>query len=395
MVRPTLVLLAAGMMALWPGRGISQEDGTPVVLGTYRTLSSEILGEDRTLQVSLPRGYEESNLGYPVIYLLYSDRVEGYFAQAVNDLYHMGMDRMPPAILVGIPNTQRYRDLLPWARRPEATEEGHADRFLRFLKEELIPFVESEYRTKPFRVLVGPQAAAVFGAYALLESPETFQAFILNDPCSIDSEERSLCRDVLEFAATPGAGGIFFAVSHDAQDARRDGRFLEDLRIGLEARAQEGFRWRIELTVNWPFFLAPVEIRAALLDLFQAYPFPAVEAVRGLQEVRNHYEDLSREYGFTVDPSDLVLSQVSDQLVAGGEYQAALEVLHYLVDVHPYSLDGPWRLANLHRVMGDTATAIRYYRECLERDPTMTPARQWLELLGKRENCPAGETVLR
>ena len=67
-----------------------------------------------------------------------------------------------------------------------------------------------------------------------------------------------------------------------------------------------------------------------------------------------------------------------------GEYQEALGVLNRLVEIYPSSLDGPWHLANLHRVMGDTATAIRYYEECLRRDPNMTPARDWLERLGGR-----------
>ena len=52
-----------------------------------------------------------------------------------------------------------------------------------------------------------------------------------------------------------------------------------------------------------------------------------------------------------------------------------------LVDIHPDSLDGPWQLANLHRIMGDTAAAIRYCEECLRRDPNMTPARDWLKRL--------------
>jgi len=398
MERPVSVFLMATLLALSPNAGTSQEDGSPIVLGVYRTLHSEILGEDRILQVSLPRGYEESDLGYPVIYLFYSDWVEGYFAQAVNDLYHLGLDRMPPSILVGVRNTQRYRDLLPWAQSPDGSEEGHADRFLRFLKEEMIPFVEAEFRTKPFRIMVGPQAAAVFGAYALLESPETFRAFILNDPCRIDSEERSLCREVLEFAATPAARGIYFAVSHDAQDNRWDDRFLEELRSGLENRPQGGLRWRMELTEDWPFLLAPMEIRASLMELFDDYPYPGLDSAGGLGDVRNHYDSLSRQYGFIVDPPNLVLSQVSDQLVARGEPEAALEVLHHLVELHPYSLDGPWRLANLHRVMGDTATALRYYRECLERDPNMTPARQWVERLGggggSRSNLGCGERTL-
>jgi hypothetical protein len=162
-------ILGSGILALLllqPASVTAQTDGDPIVVGTYRVLHSRILEEDRVLQVHLPRDYESETVAYPVVFVFYSDWVEGYFTQLVNDLYHLSMDRMPRTILVGVRNTQRYRDLLPWARLGGQPEEGRADRFLQFVREELIPFVEREYRTKPFRVLVGPQAAAVFGIYA-------------------------------------------------------------------------------------------------------------------------------------------------------------------------------------------------------------------------------------
>jgi len=166
----------------------------------------------------------------------------------VNDLYHLSMNRMPPVILVGIPNTQRYRDLLPWPRSEDRPGEGHATRFLEALHKEIFPFVEAEYRTQPYRIMVGPQAAAVFGVYTLLESPQTFQAFILNDPCRFDSAERSLCRELAAFAATPEARGKYFAVSHDAADDRWDTQMLEALVAKFEDSAVDGFRWRVEST---------------------------------------------------------------------------------------------------------------------------------------------------
>ena len=356
-----------------------QADGEPIALGHYRVLHSEVLGEDRILQLHLPRGYDTEGRSYPVLYLLYSDWVEGYFAQAVNDLYHLSIDRMPPLILVGVPNTQRYRDLFPWSTQDGRG--GEAGRFLTFLQEELFPFVEAQYRAKSYRILVGPQAAAVFGAYALLEAPEAFQAFVLNDPCRLDSLERALCPDLVAFAATPGAAGKYFAVSHDAKDDRWDMGRLEELRAGLREEAVEGFRWRISTDPAWPFFLAPVEMREALLDLFVDYPFKGLANGQGWPDIEAHYDGLSRKYGFEVDPPNLVLSQAADLLVERGDHGSALEVLNRLVEIHPSSLDGPWRMANLHRVMGDTATAIRYYEECLRRDPNITPAREWLERL--------------
>ncbi len=390
LLRPALrrasavAVLAAALLPLLPTSAFAQADGDPIALGTYRVLHSRILGEDRVLQIHLPVGYESTEAAYPVLYLFYSDWVEGYFAQLVNDLHHLSMDRIPPLILVGVPNTQRYRDLLPWPRSEGRSAEGQGDRFLQALRTEIIPFVDAEYRTKPYRIMVGPQAAAVFGVYTLLESPETFQAFILNDPCRFDSPGRSLCRELVVFAATAVARGKYFAVSHDAADDRWDREMLQSLAAGLEENAVDGFRWRIEWETDWPFFLAPVAGRSALMDLFRDYPFPSVDDVTGWADIRSHYEGLSRSLGFTVDPPSLILSQSSARLAEQGEHEAALEVLHHLVEIHPSSLDGPWQLANLYRVMGDTVTAIRYYEECLRRDPNITPARDWLQRLRGR-----------
>jgi hypothetical protein len=365
---------------LSPFPASAQADGNPVTLGTYRTLHSEILDEERTLQVFLPRGYEESELDYPVVYLFYSDLVEVYYARAVSVLSVLSLDLMPRAILVGVANTDRYRDLLPTASADGWG--GGADRFLRFVREELFPFVDTEYRTKDYRIMIGPQAAAVFGVYALLEDPDLFQAFILNDPCRPDGEGRSLCDDLAEFASTPAAEGVFLSVAHGRNDPRLAESRLASLPSQLSRRARDGFRWRIAVDPSWELFLPPVQLQDGLLELFQGYRFPPDREVRGLPDVLSHYEALSRSYGFTVDAPDQILTMAAEGLSRSGDRQAALEVLNHLMALHPSSMNGLWQLANLHREMGDTATAVSYYRRCLDRDPNIAPAREWLRRLG-------------
>ena len=60
---------------------------------------------------------------------------------------------LPELIVVGVTNTNRSRDLTPPSADDEETafwdEVGGADRFRRFFREELIPFIDGHYRT-PF-----------------------------------------------------------------------------------------------------------------------------------------------------------------------------------------------------------------------------------------------------
>jgi hypothetical protein len=61
----------------------AQEDGDDVVLGKYKLIHSNILDEDRLLLIHLPREYGETRLSYPVLYLLYGQDINNYFAEAV------------------------------------------------------------------------------------------------------------------------------------------------------------------------------------------------------------------------------------------------------------------------------------------------------------------------
>ena len=183
MIKPrtnALLALLTATISTQPARG--QQDGAPVSMGTYRVIDSRVLDETRHLLIHLPRGYEGSAISYPVVYHTYGDYVSLYFAEAFSTLEELaGASRIPQMILVGIDNIDRYRDLRPLTN--EGDPAGAGD-YIKFLTEEVIPFVERNYRTNDYRILVGPQAGAVFGLYALQTHPDLFDAFILNNPFS-------------------------------------------------------------------------------------------------------------------------------------------------------------------------------------------------------------------
>src|ERR1700742_152953 len=88
-------------------------DGNQIVIGKIDSLYSKTLGEERKIWVHVPNGAPGgSKQRYPVVYLLDGDAhfpsVEGMIQQLteVN-----GNTVFPNMILVGIPNTNRLRDL--------------------------------------------------------------------------------------------------------------------------------------------------------------------------------------------------------------------------------------------------------------------------------------------
>ncbi len=132
-----------------------------------------------------PPHYARSNQHYPVLYLL---DAEAQFYQAAATLQFLGSDngRIPEMILVGITNTRRIRDLTPTTQDPEQRKHhpdaGGADAFLKFLTDELTPWVNARYRTQPYRILVGHSLGGLFAVHALLVRPDSFQAYLAVSP---------------------------------------------------------------------------------------------------------------------------------------------------------------------------------------------------------------------
>ena len=149
-------------------------------------LYSKALDEARTFLVHLPEGYDKSQEKYPVLYLLdggdtpLSSQYVTPYSHAVTTLKRLESS-IPQMIMIGIANKDRCRDMLP-VKIEEYPTSGGADKFLTFMVEELIPFVDRNFRTSDFRILYGESDAGLFTVYALLTHPGTFSAYIASSP---------------------------------------------------------------------------------------------------------------------------------------------------------------------------------------------------------------------
>ncbi|UCC71657.1 MAG: tetratricopeptide repeat protein [Gemmatimonadota bacterium] len=381
--RPVWIVTAIFLGATTALPAVAQEDQEDIVIGHYRKIHSRILDEGRTLLVNLPRGYDETAIGYPVIYILYGGQVRNYFAEALYITTLLGTTRMPPVILVGITNTERYRDYLPLDR--EGNPAG-ADRFLRFMVEEAMPFVEANYRTADFRILVGPQAGGTFGLYTLTERPETFDAYILNNPFRYLVQRDYLIEKVETFLAGRETLKVFLYVNAEDSDFPEALEYMPRLEEVVSAKAPAEFEWKIEVVEENGDFLQPSGLREGLTLVFSPYEFPAGVGSVSLADIEAYYTELSERYGYEVAIPDMVLAMQSDNLAQAGRVEEAIEMLERLVELYPHSLNGWWRLAGIYRERGEIDRALHYYRKCLEVDPDMVYAQQMIERLERERD---------
>jgi hypothetical protein len=322
-------------------------------------------------------------MSYPVLFVLYGDQVRGYFAEAVHVVERLSEEgSIPKMIIVGVANVDRYRDLSPVGRRgnPSGIEP-----FSRFVVEELIPYVETEYRTKDYRVLMGPQAGGAFGLYTLAKRQGLFDAFIIESPfrsMPVHDVLMPMMGELMEKGLTAftfvhitySDRGGYADRTDEVEHVRRFERMVADENPPNLALVNHYIDENQD-------FIPPLALKEALRELFREYRFPDDLVVRRLADITAHYTLLSERLGFEIDVPERTLASKADELSQRGSIDAAIEVLDYLVEVYPMSVDGYWRLANLHREQGNRETAIGYYRKCLEIMPNMPPARYWLEQL--------------
>jgi predicted alpha/beta superfamily hydrolase len=118
---------------------------------------------------------------------------------------------LPQLILVGIGyRTEnlgkildlRSRDLTPTPIRDEnGWRTGGAAKFLGFIKEELKPFIQKNYRISQDAGYAGISYGGLFGLYVLFHEPETFQRYIIGSP-SIWYDSLVTLNYEAEYAAT-------------------------------------------------------------------------------------------------------------------------------------------------------------------------------------------------
>jgi len=161
---------------------IYSQEGRPIQDSLY----SNILNEQRNIRIVLPEGYEpNSEKTYDVIYVIDGERVTK-IVSPIHDITS-NWEEIPKCIIVGVDNkeidgvSQRNRDLLP-THLERSPLSGKADNYIKFFKEDLIPYINKKYATTNRKTLFGHSHAGTFALYTLLNEPTLFNAYILADP---------------------------------------------------------------------------------------------------------------------------------------------------------------------------------------------------------------------
>ena len=185
--RPVLGGLAALLVVARPLAAQGTPPADPVPVHDTLTVVSQALGEPRPVNVHAPPGYDTlPTTRYPVLYMPDGGLDEDFphIVATVDSLIALGAIR--PVIVVGVPNTQRRRDLTGPTRVASdsaiAPKVGGSAAFRKFIAGELIPLIEARYRVTDERAIVGESLAGLFVVETFLLEPGLFDHYVALDP---------------------------------------------------------------------------------------------------------------------------------------------------------------------------------------------------------------------
>lgn len=168
-----------------------------------RSFSSTYIDQEFKIYVALPFGYQTSTDRYPTLYISDANGIFGLVTETVRSLQFI--NEVPELVIVGIGYPVddfrqalgfRTRDLTPtkdddWIIEVKTVTQGDftiagsggADNFLDFIDRELKPFIDANYRIdSDDSTILGHSFGGLFGLYALLRAPDTFQRYVISSP---------------------------------------------------------------------------------------------------------------------------------------------------------------------------------------------------------------------
>jgi predicted alpha/beta superfamily hydrolase len=356
----------------------------PVVIGEKFQIESKVLAETRTYVIHTPPLYKNGKDAYPVLVLQDAENNFAYTSAAVDML--SGNGRIPAMIVVGIYNTDRTRDMTPskpatsFGGTPWTGSAGGADKFLSFIADELLPSVDRNYRTRPYRVLVGHSLGGLFAVYALLNRPEVFKGYLIISPSLWWDDQ------VLVKAAQP-----FFA-------AHKDLRADLYMTMGSEGDAMLGGAWKLSAVLEeskladlrWQFKRSPEEDHGTipymstyegLQAIFRGYRISdpiALFEEGGLPAFERHYAGVSKRLGYTVPVPMEVYGGIVFELSNRERFAEAEEIGQKMLELDPKNTWVRSALAQAAAKQKDDVRAIGYLTEVLQIYPGNTQARAML-----------------
>ena len=375
------------------------QTGNQFVIGKADSVYSHILKEKRKIWVYLPNmksASPDASQRYPVVYLLDG---EGHFESVVGMIQQLsqvnGNTIVPEMIVVGIPNTDRTRDLTPThiASDPPMMDSisskntGGGENFTSFLEKELMPHIDSLYPTQKYKMLIGHSFGGLAVMNILNNRPRLFNSYIAIDPSMWYDKEQFLKTTTQKLSTQKYDGvSLYLGIANTLpegmtlekmkQDKSTDTRHIRSifaLDKFIKDHQQNGLKYASKFYANDDHGSVPFTTEYdGLRFIFNWYRFKFTQADFSdsstgiVDRLTKHYHTLSKEFGYTISPSEMQVNSLGYNALSQKQYPKAAALFEMNIRNYPKSGNVYDSYADMWLAQNDTAKAISNFQKALD-----------------------------
>jgi predicted alpha/beta superfamily hydrolase len=388
MKKTSLIFAFLISFTFFTATAIAQTNTNNLTIGIVDSVDSKILNEKRRVLIHVPKGEGKK---FPVLYVLDGD---DHFEAMVGMMKRLNStDNCPEMIIVGISNANRNRsrDLTHTKAddpRFRLRNTGGGEKFMGFIEKELIPKIESNYATAPYRIFVGHSAGGLLVMNTLLKQNNLFNAYIAIDPGMLHDNKR-LLKEAKKILAenTFTDKSLFLAIANsmsegmDTLSVRKDNSFssmmirpileTQDQLLATSKSNQLNFesKYYAHDDHRSVAFLAEYD---AIRFFFKDYKFVMKEAYSTDANVKlsaileAHYKKVSKQLGYTVNPEEYLVNDAGYAALGAKQFDKAGDLFKLNVSNYPKSSNAFDSLGDYYLEINDSVKAIENFKKTLE-----------------------------
>ena len=281
---------------------------------------------------------------------------------------------MPETIVVTIDNENRIRDYTPTPHATADVPSGKADVFLDYIEKELIPFVDSSYKTSEFRILQGHSLGGLLSLYTVQARPELFSAHYAFSPSLHWGDNKTVekiitylsSRESLQQFIYMNLGDEIVKSEYEPRNTMRTS-FLR-LQAFFKEQSISGLRVKSEVLKSLPHAATNITgLVNATNELYRYWvlPFDAME--KGPEAIAEHYEKLSSDLYREVKPRMESVNFAADYVTNGiNSPERGMELLKYNAALYPDSALVNFNLAKGYKQREEMELAKKYGHKSLK-----------------------------
>jgi len=293
------------------------------------TIYSDIAQQDLTFHITIPSNYKsEGKNRYPAFYTTSGRSRLDVLKTQVNWLSHVGFAPLPQVFFISLPSIDADKFTKASGSLYSLTTQVY--------EEEVIPYIEKEYRTQPYRVIEGFSSNANQLLSIFIEKPQLFNAYMIFSP-ALGLDKSKLVEKLLTQKADSRYQyrSLYLSLGSFKENKIPFEKIQNHLASWTKSNIK-GLEVITEDLSHRNYLSAPVVglINAAEKVFSDRQPEAALFEKTGISGVKQHFTQLHQKYGYKLD-ADNTIVDLGFYYARIKQFKKAEEILNTLINTSP------------------------------------------------------------